>query len=327
MPELKKVLCTAYSSDAAKDELRKALEPAEVIFDTFIDREAIARDIQGCDAAILNGDLDDSILADPELRWVHCCRAGVEKSARPEVFERGIILTSSAGRSAPSLAEHAMMFIHALTYDLPMLMRAQQAHKWAVSREYFEKTGLYRKTAGILGLGNTGKEVARLCKAYDMHTIGYCRTRREVQNVDEVYASYEHDDLNELLSRCDYVILCIELNDHTYHMIGRQQLNAMKKSAFLVNMGRGKLIDEPEMIQALKDGTICGAGLDTFETEPLPPESPLWDLPNVIITPHITPQHPDREKRMLAYVFENIEAYRRGSGFVNLVTRQNTFSH
>ena len=323
MPEIKKVLVTAYIGEENKEKLRRALAPAEVTFRMFTDKEGIAEAARDVDVAILNGDLDDSILASSALRWVHCCRAGVEKSARPEVFERGIILTSSSGRSAPALAEHALMFMLSLTYDVPMLLAAQAERKWAVSREYFMKTGLYRKTIGVIGLGKTGREVARLAKAFDMRVLGWKRSATPVENVDRVYASAEGESVDELLRESDCVVLCVELNDDTWHLMGRERLALMKKSAFLITLGRGGLVDEAAVEDALRDGVIAGAGLDTFEVEPLPADSPLWGMRNVMITPHITPQLPDREERMLSYVFENIRAYRGDGKFVNRVTERN----
>lgn len=326
MPEIKRVLCTAYIKEENKERLRTALAPAEVRFVIPYGpgaKERIAAAGADVDVAIFNGDLDESVLASPNLKWIHCCRAGVEKSAIPEVFARDIILTSSSGRSAPALAEHALMFMMALTYDLPMLHRAQAAHKWAANREYSQKTGMYGKTVGIIGLGKTGQEVARLCKSFNMAVLGWRRSKKPVEHVDEVFASGEGEGIEEILRRSDYVVLCVELNDDTWHLMGEKEFSQMKKSAYLVNMGRGGLVDEPAMIEALKNGILAGAGLDTFELEPLHEESPLWDLPNVIITPHITPILPDREERMLHYVYENIKAYREGGRFVNRVTRKN----
>ncbi len=323
MPEIKKALVTAYISEENKAKLRAALAPAQVDFRLFLDKKGIQEGCRDCDVAIFNGDLDEAILDNPNIKWIHCCRAGVEKSVRQEIFDRGIILTSSSGRSAPALAEHALMFMMALTYDLPMLHRAQQAHKWAVSREYAQKTGMYGKTVGIIGLGKTGQALAKLCKAFDMTVLGYRRSPGVPEYVDEVFASSRGDTIVPILERSDYVVLCIELNNDTYGMIGQAQLAAMKPSAFLINMGRGGLVDEPALIQALQGSEIAGAGLDTFAVEPLPGDSPLWDMGNVIITPHITPKLPDFEERMLSYVYQNIEAYRHGGKFVNQVTERN----
>ncbi|MCI9337176.1 MAG: D-2-hydroxyacid dehydrogenase [Lachnospiraceae bacterium] len=325
MPEIKKVIVTAMIGPENKEKLRAALAPAEVTFCMPYgpgSKEKIAEASREVDVAIMNGDVEDCVLASPNLKWIHCCRAGVEKSASEELFDRGIILTSSSGRSAPALAEHALMFMMALTYDLPGLHRAQARHQWAAGREYFMRTGMYRKTVGIIGAGKTGLELARLCKGFDMRVLGWRRTRTPEPNIDEMFGSRDGDDLKQFLSGCDYVVLSIELNDSTWHMIGAGELAAMKESAYLINMGRGALIDEPALIDALQSSRIAGAGLDTFETEPLPADSPFWDMANVIITPHITPQLPDREERMLKFVFDNIRAYKEGGGFVNLVTRK-----
>ncbi len=326
MPEIQSVLVTAYIRPENQEKLRRALEPAEVTFCTPRDKDIIAEAIKKADVAILNSDLDDQILSGENLRWVHCCRAGLDRSARPEVFERDIVLTSSSGRSAPALAEHALMFMLALTYDLPMLMKAQREHRWAATREYSMKTGMYKKTAGIIGLGKTGVEVARLLRAFDMRLLAWRRTTENSEDVDVVFSAERGDNLHQMLAECDYIILCVELNDETWHMLGKEEFAVMKPSALLVNMGRGELADEKAMIEALQNGTIAGAGLDTFEKEPLDHGNPLWDMPNVIITPHITPLLPDREERSLEYVYQNIEAYRKGSGFVNQLTERNVYS-
>lgn len=323
MPNIKKVVVTAMIGPENKEKLRAALAPAEVTFCMPYGpgaKEKIAEASRDVDVAIMNGDVEDCVLESPNLKWIHCCRAGVEKSVSQELFDRGIILTSSSGRSAPALAEHALMFMIALTYDLPGLWRAQTAHQWAAGREYFMRTGMYRKTVGIIGVGKTGLQLARLCKSFDMNILGWRRIRKPEPNIDEMFGSQDGDDLKVFLSRCDYVVLCIELNDSTWHMIGAGELAAIKESAYLINMGRGALIDEPALINVLQNRRIAGAGLDTFETEPLPEDSPFWDMENVIITPHITPQLPDREERMLSYVFDNIRAYKEGGSFVNLVT-------
>ena len=323
MPEIKSVLCTAYISEESKEKLRQALAPAKVEFYLFIEKDKIAAASEYVDVAIFNGDLDPCILKGKNIKWIHCCRAGIEKSASPEIFARDIVLTCSVGKAAPALAEHALTFMMALTYDLPMLQRAKDQHIWAVSREYAMKTGLHRKTVGIIGTGNTGTELAKLCKAFDMNVLGYRRTNVCPPNIDRIYSAENGDTIRPILEQSDYLVLCMELNDDTWHMIGRGELAAMKPGAYFVNMGRGGLVDEAELIAALQSGHLGGAGLDTFEVEPLPKDSPLWDLPNVIISPHITPQAWNQEERMLDPVFKNIEAYRWGGEFVNRVTERN----
>lgn len=329
MSEIKKALVTACLKPENREKLRKALAPAEVIFCAPSDPDApqiIAEAVQTADVCILNGDLDASILAGAQIKWIHCCHAGLDRSARPEVFERGIVLTGSSGRSAPALAEHVLMFLLSFTYNLPLLLQAQARRRWDDARACMQKTALHGKTIGVIGLGNTGREVACLAKALDMTVLGWRRSKSPVACVDEVYASEENADLNAMLARCDFVVLCIELNDKTFHMMRAGQFCAMKSTAFLINMGRGKLIDEAALVHALRTGEIAGAGLDTFEVEPLPVESPLWEMPNVIITPHCTPALPDREERMLDYVYQNIRAYREGGAFVNRLTEKNIFS-
>ncbi len=326
MPEIQCALVTVYLTQENEEQLRKALEPAEVVFCTPDDTETIEKTIQRADVAILQSDVDDLILTGPNLRWIHCCRAGLDKSARPEIFERGIILTSSSGRSAPALAEHALMFMLGLTYDIPLLMKAKAEHQWAATREYFYKTGMYGKTIGILGLGKTGLEVARLAKMFDMRVLGWRRSTEVPQNVDVVYSTERQESLQPILEASDYVVLCAELNDSTYHTLTEQEFHWMKPSAFVINMGRGELIDEPGMIEALQGGKIAGAGLDTFEVEPLPKENPLWDMENVLITPHITPRLPDREERAMDYVYQNIDAYRNEKPFVNRLTEEGIYT-
>ena len=327
MAEIHSVLVTAQLKPENRLKLIRALGNAEIIFCDPQDKAAIVSCIQRVDVAILNGDADKQILAGEKLRWVHCCHAGLEKTICPEIFERNIILTSSSGRSAPALAEHAAMFMLSLTYDIPLLMKAKKEHQWISDRTYSERTGLYGKTVGIVGLGKTGTEVARIAKSFHMHTIGWRRSSGMVENVEHVYSSDKGDSIIPLLKESDYIVLSVELNDKTWHLINEDTLKYVKETAFIINMGRGGLIDEPALISALQDGKIAGAGLDTFEKEPLPADSLLWDLPNVIVTPHTTPKLPDREERALEYVLKNIEAYRNDGSFTNRLSPRDMYSH
>ena len=187
MPEIREALVTVAATKPGLEKLFAALAPTKVnyVMPYAPDaKEKIAEYAKTADVAILNGDLDDSILAGENLKWIHCCHAGLDRSARPEVFERGIILTSSSGRSAPALAQHAMLFLEALTYELPMLFKAQREHRWAASREYAQKVGIFGRTMGIIGLGKNGMEMARLAKELESPFLqGYVRLSVDVANL------------------------------------------------------------------------------------------------------------------------------------------------
>ena len=326
MRQIKHALITVTLKPENEAKLTRALHGAEVSRCKPKDTAAIAKALETADVAILQSDLDELILTGPKLKWIHCCHAGLNKSARPEVFERGILLTGSAGRSAQALAEHAMMFMLALTYDVPGLLAMQRQHSWQTPPGYEKRSSLMGKTVGIIGTGNTGVALAERCKAFGMHTLGYRRKAEPIPFIDTMYAQGTPGGLESLLQASDYVVLCINLSDATYHLLGDTQLRLMKPTAYLVNMARGEVVDEDALVALLRSGAIAGAGLDTVTGEPLKADSPLWDLPNVMITPHTTPALPDREERALSYVLENIRAYREGEPMVNQVTQVDIYT-
>jgi len=326
MPEIKKVLVTVKLKPENMARLKEELSVSEIICLEPDDIEGIRKHCGNVDVAIFNSDMPVSVSELKEVRWIHCSHAGVEKSISKELFARDIILTSAKGRSAKALAEHSFMFLMALTYNLKEQIRRQGIHCWDQENIYPLKTGLYGKTIGVVGLGYTGKQVARLAKAFDMNVLGYRRSTDIPENVDEIYSSERGDSLREMLSRCDYIVLCIELNDSTHHLIGKAELENLRDTAILVNMGRGSLIDEKCLIEHLKEKKLFGAGLDTVGTEPLPEDSPLWDLDNVLLTPHVTPAQPDKDDNMLSFILRNIEAYRNGGQFVNRITERSLYT-
>lgn len=326
MPEIKEVLVTAQLSEQGTKTLDAALAPAVIHRCRPDDREAIAKVIDRVDAAILAGDADDQILSGKNLKWIHCSQAGVEKSSRPEVFERGIVLTCSAGRSAAALAEHVVALMLSVTYDMHLLVQSQKDHYWCAP-EFGKRKAMTGKTVGIIGMGNTGKALVKLLKAFDMRILSWRREPEAQEGVDCVYSAASGDKLETMLGQCDYVVLCCGLNDETWHMINADTLRAMRPSAFLINIGRGGLVDEPAMVEALRTGVIAGAGLDNFAVEPLQKDSPLWDLPNVVMTPHATPSVQNSEPKALSYVLDNIKAHRAGNGYVNQMTARDVFTH
>ena len=259
------------------------------------------------------------------MKWVHCNHAGINNSARPEIFARNIILTSSSGRSAPVLAEHAFFLMLSLVYQARLREELQKNHQWLPI--YQGPKGLYGKTLGIIGLGHTGKEVALRGKAFGMEMWAYGRSFDEApENVERYFQQEKGDDLHQFLGGCDVVVLSLRLSDESYHMIDRKAFAAMKDSALLINMARGAIVDERAFAEALSKGWIAGAGCDVFEVEPLPAESPLWDLPNMIITPHCTPAVPDIAANCVRIITENIRRYRAGDDLLNAVTRKDVYT-
>lgn len=272
---------------------------------------------------VVAGDtIDDDILDAPHVKWVHCDHAGLNNSARKDVFDRGLIVTGSAGRSAPALAEHAMLFCLAHAARLPAIIDAQKQHRWLGGPELSGLSALYGKTMGIIGLGHTGRELAPRAKAFGMHVVGYRRRNAPVPDgVDRVYCAENGDDIATVIEPADYLILLVNLSDTTRNLINPQTISLMKPGAFIVNLSRGEVIDQDALISALNDHRIAGAGLDVTVPEPLPAGHPLWDAANVMITPHSSPPVADRRERSVGIIIENLGRYRLGQPMLNQLTR------
>lgn len=325
--EIKTVLATVdYEGDYWK-HMVSALAPANVIKAEPDDTQKISEALKEADVAFLRADLNDQILEEGKnLKWIHCGHAGLNFSARPEVFERGIILTGAAGRSGPVLAEHTFFLILSLIYKIHELSYQQKNHIWG-GQMYVESRGLFSKTIGIIGMGYTGKEVAKRAKAFGMNVLGYTYTSADIpEGVDEMFYADQGDTVEELLKRSDIVVLSVRLSDATYHMIDSHAFEMMKDTALLINIARGSVIDENALIEALKNGKIAGAGCDTFEYEPLAVDSPLWDLPNMVLTPHCTPEMPDLTAQCLDILCDNIQRYREGLAMKNQLCSRDVYT-
>jgi phosphoglycerate dehydrogenase-like enzyme len=324
---LKKVLVTLPYTGRHWDILAAALAPAELIHITpHADSPEILEAIKDVDVAILGGDISRTMLAAAKnIKWIHCDHAGLNKSAHPELFERGIYLTSSAGRSGPVLAEHAFFFIFSFLYDSYLTEKNQRAHVW--SKIYEERHGLIAKTAGVIGLGNTGREFVKRAKAFGMRVLGYNRSTVDVPGLDKGYFKDKGDTIDELLKESDFVVLAVRLSDDTFHLIDEKAFSLMKNTAYLVNMARGSVVDETALYKALVNKQIAGAGCDTFEIEPLPVESPLWDLHNMIITAHNTPAIADKNGYSVGIMCDNIKLFREGKPLRNAYDKRDIYTH
>ncbi|MDA8185877.1 MAG: D-2-hydroxyacid dehydrogenase [Actinomycetota bacterium] len=321
---IKAVLLTVPYEGEDLVRLKAALGDVELVQVAADDWEAIDRALQLVDVAFLRGDLDDRFANAPHLKWVHCGHAGIEASARLDILERGITITGASGRSAPALAEHVMYFMLSFAYDTRRLLKAQREHHWAPANA--GQHALFGSTIGLIGFGATGSEVARRAKAFEMHVMAYRRRPLPSPNIDQLLAADRGDKLDDLLTKSDFIVAATNLSDHTYHLVAKRELALMKSSAYFINISRGNIVDEDALISALQTGSIAGAGLDNFTKEPLPQDSPLWDLPNVLITPHSTPPLIDRDQRALAILCDNIARYKQGMPLLNALTRRDVYT-
>ncbi len=216
------------------------------------------------------------------LKWIHFLTAGFDRGLTMGL-PHGVRVSYSAGVKAPMVAEHALALLLALARGLPRIIAAQKAHHWLREEISEEISTLEEKTVCIIGLGHVGREVARKLKAFHANVIAVSRTGKSGGEVGTVFPRAH---LTDALALADAIVICTGADDTTQHMIGAKALAAVKRGALLVNVSRGSLVDETALVEALARGALSGVALDVQETEPHPATSPLWDLPNVIVSPH-----------------------------------------
>lgn len=246
------------------------------------------------------------------VRWFHTFSAGVDHPAFRAIIERGCMLTNAAGTTAEPIAQYVLAAMLRIAKRTDTWAAAQRERRWESLRTE-ELTG---KTAGIVGVGHIGGEVARLAKAFHMHVIGCRRKQTKPRNVDELVPPAR---LRELLERSDYVVLALSLSAESEGLIGEAELRGMRPEAWLINVSRGRVVDEDALLRALKDGVIGGACLDVFRQEPLPEESELWSLPNVIVTPHNSGWSPLNLERGTELFLDNLARFVAGRPLRNRV--------
>jgi len=253
--------------------------------------------------------------AAPQLRWVQSWGAGVEWMLTPDFVASPVILTNAQGIYATPIAEHVFAFLLHFARGLDRHVCHQPEHRW----QHAGVVELRGSTLGIIGLGGIGAEVARLAKGFGMRVIAVRRhPDRPSPSADEVRGP---EALLWLLGESDFVALCAALTPSTRELLGEAELQCMRPSAYLVNIGRGRLIAEEALVEALRERRIAGAGLDVFAQEPLPPDSPLWDLPNVLITPHNAGNSPHSHARLLTLFCGNLRKYLAGEELLNVVDK------
>ena len=263
-------------------------------------------------------DIKDWIKSLHNLKWVQVAIAGVDWLLNdPDIANSDVAITNASGVHAIPISEHVLAIMLSFCRNMTVHFKDQMNRKWRRLPEYRELSGF---TIGIIGIGKIGEKIAETAKALGMKVSGLRRNPdRTSPYVDRMFGP---DQLLEMLPACDWVVISAAATKETEGMIGAPEFNAMKKSAHIINIARGALIQEDELIKALREGRIAGAGLDVFEKEPLEESSPFWELPNVIITPHVAGGTPYYVDRLVDIFCENIKRYYSGKPLINLVDRK-----
>lgn len=278
----------------------------------------------------LSGDAFDRVLARaPQLTWVHSASTGVELALTPAVRERGVVITNARGVFSRPIAEYVLMMILAVSRRLPHLLELQRERTW----QPLEGAELRDVTVGVVGLGSIGSAVASLASAFGCRVIASRRRAGAGHTTDRLADDADGavlpppvldrvlgaDALPELLAESDFVVLAAPLTPETEGMIDADALATMKPGSWLINVARGRLVDEGALVRVLRDGSIGGAVLDTFVDEPLLPTSPFYDLPNVIVTPHTSWSSGRVVDRSVALFCDNLRRYAAGEPLLNVV--------
>jgi glyoxylate/hydroxypyruvate reductase len=256
----------------------------------------------------------------PRLRWIQFSSSGVGGFVEHMCLANSpILVTNVAGLHGAPLAEFVLLSMLYFAKDLPSVLADQRQHRW----QRFAAHPLRGKTLGVLGLGGVGREVARVAKAVGMRVVGTKRTKAgaspDQYNVDAIYPN---SDLHRLLAESDYLVLSVPLTPETDGMVGEAELAATKPGAVLINISRGAVVDEPAMIRALQSGHLGGAALDVFAVEPLPDDSPLWDMPNVLVTSHSMSTVVGENEQVIDIFIDNLRRYLVGQPLRNLFDRE-----
>ncbi len=256
--------------------------------------------------------------AAPNLKWLQLVSAGLDHPAYQPSKQRGIRISTAAGTNAEPVALNGLTGVLMLSRGFPHWLRAQQQRIWAPIRDADLPQDLGGQTALIVGVGHVGTRLARVLQALGVHTIGLRREPRPAEFFDEVQGL---DALDGLLPRCDWLVLACPLTEQTRRLVDARRLALLPRGAGLVNIARGEIVDEAALIEALDSGHLLGAYLDVFAQEPLPPESPLWGLPNVLVTPHSASASLGTRRRGAALFLRNLRAYLQGAPLESEVTR------
>jgi phosphoglycerate dehydrogenase-like enzyme len=299
------VLVIDVHADAYADELRRAFPDLPV--HTARDLDDLPNDISGFHVLVAFGtSINDDVLRRLSgLTWVQSLATGVDHFLRCPYLSGEVLITSGRGIHGPMMREMAAHLMLCLSHDVLRQVADQKAHVW--DRRLW--TLLYEKTAVVVGIGVSGIAIGEVLNAFGMQVIGVSRTPREIAGFASVMPTSR---LIEAAGKADYLINVLPGSPENIGLFGRAVFAAMKPTARFVNIGRGETVDQDALIAALREKRIAGAALDVFSTRPLPPESPLWDMPNVVITPHIGGYVVEYEDYAMPIVIENMRHFLAG---------------
>lgn len=251
----------------------------------------------------------------PRVRWVHSRSAGLDSILFPELIASPVPLTNGRGVFSQSLGEFVIGGVLFFAKDFGRMRRSQKEGKW----DPFDTIEVSTQTMGIVGYGDIGKAAARRAQAMGMKILALRR------RPDRSKGEYGWEQKLEMLAECDYVVVAAPLTPETHHMISDAEFAAMKPTAVIINVGRGPIIDEAAMVRALESGRIKGAALDVFEVEPLPADSPLYRLDNVLLSPHSADNTPDWLENAMMFFMQNLERFRSGEPLLNIVDKRSGY--
>jgi phosphoglycerate dehydrogenase-like enzyme len=276
-------------------------------------------DLKDADATVSWRLAPEDVEAAPRLKWLQTVGAGVDDIISPAIIERGLIITNNSGVHASNIAEHVLGLMLAFARRLPFQIRGQIDHEW---RDESGRSGVFElggQTLLLVGTGDIGSAIAARGKCFGMTVIGI-RRRADLNRSVEFDEQYGIDHLGEHLPRADHVVVATPLTARTRRLFDGANIAKMKRGAYLYNIGRGQIIDSVAMIEHLRKGHLGGAGLDVTDPEPLPSDSPLWDMENVIITSHTSGSTPKYWDRAFVVLHENIRRFIADEPLLNVVS-------
>ena len=305
--------------NALAEQYEKALGPKfpEVFIHPALEEDQVGDFVEKMDIVLTVRISDELVKRAVNLKWIQTITTGVDYIINLPSLKKEVLITSCRGIHVPQMSELAFLFMLALNRNFPQVIRNQEVRVW----QKWPARLLDRRKVGILGIGAIGEEIARKCKAFGMTVFGIDAVKREVAAVDFFYGP---EDLLRVVPEVDYFIIAVPHTPRTRKMVDAEVLFSMKHTAFLINIGRGEVVDEEALVDLLKTGKIAGAALDAFGREPLPEDHPLWGMKNVIVTPHIGGMSEICVEQVLSVFEENLRRFLKGEteNLINHIARR-----